>query len=311
MSSVVFILTACNKDDDTTQSQSQEVNINIGGKEAFDVNNAIFSSNGQAVTEISLKVSSTCDVYIGDSVLNKATSYNKCTWKSSNENVVSISTTKGNKTTLTAKSVGDAIISVTDEANKKTLSLKVVVDGEYTADIDYNLSMMADLLQFVSPEVVVTEDGVEKYKYVLSENDLMVQDSLEYNDDGVIKRKERPRKWTKTIHYQRWGLKTDMIVRYIPKQNVTMDKDSYDFYRDLSWVTAKSKGPSFFGSYTNISISINLNINITDNGVIIKSDNDGKILKESVADYVQQLAAHPDTLSSQIHADGKIEQLKK
>lgn len=307
VSSVVFISIACNKDDDDTQSQSSEAY----SKEAFDVNDAIFSSNGQAVTEMSLKVSSTCEVYIGDSVSNKATAYNKCTWKSSNENVVSISTTKGNKITLTAKSIGDAIISVMDEASKKTLSLKVVVDSEYTADIDYNLSMMADLLQFVSPEVVVMEDGVEKYKYALSESDFVAQDSLEYNDNGVIKRREMPKEWAKTIHYQRWGLKTDMIVRYIPKQNVTMDKESYDFYRGLSWVNAKSKGPSFFGSYTNISISINLNINITDNGVIIKLDNDGKILKESVADYVQQLAAHPDTLKSEIYANGKIEQLKK
>ena len=309
---VLFILIACSKDDPITLSQSQDININIGGKESFGQNDAIFSISGKSIKELTIKVNYTSKVYIGDSVLNKATAYKNCKWKSSDENVISISpTTEGNEVILTAKSVGDAIISVTDEAGKKTLQLKVCVDSDYTADINYDLDMMADLLHFVTPEVVFTEDGVEKFKYVLSESDFITQDSLEYKDNGVIVKRESPKEWKKTVHYQRWGVKTDMIVRYIPKQNVTMDKDAYDFYRSLSWIDAKSIGPSYLGTFTNINISLVVDISITDSGKKIKEDNDGKILKESVIDYIQQLAAHPDTLTSQIHDDGKIEQLKK
>ena len=276
--------------------------------EVFGEDDVIFASiNDMPIdSELILNIENSVEVYIGNSKTRKETEYQKCNWSCSDENVVSMSKSKGNRIELTARSLGEADIQVTDESGKNSLTLKVSVrekPSPYSAKIDFFLNAYSDLLDFVTPEVLFTEDGEEKEKYLLAKDDFKTHDSIdEY---------EYPMSWEKTVSYQRWGLTTDMIVKWIPKDNPPMNKDSYNFWAAINWNSAQSIGPNSILYFKDSSVIIIINIGKTDDDSRIKKDDDGNILKESVNDYIQQLAAHPDTLTTRITEDGVLVKVRK
>lgn len=296
----VPLMTSCDDDDNdkkpTLETFTEDAVINWS-----------YDGSVKADEELVMYEGETARLVIKDGATNETLAYSHCQWSCDNEEVVSISEAEGNYAIVIANSAGEANVTVTDEAGEKTLSQRIIVKQPetYSAKIDYSIYMMTDLLQFVSVEVIFTEDGEETGRVMLNQDDFIKHEDEVMTIGEETIHIEQPQTWDSTLCYNRWGLTAKMIMRYIPTGNMTLEKDVYDLEHGMGWSKASSLKESSSGilktdfSSTSISLSVGGN------------DPAYEIRKENVAEYILQLAAHPDTLTTRISENGEIKMVEK
>lgn len=208
-----------------------------------------------------------------------------------------------NKINLSAISA-DSLVSATAE-------LTVNIPKAYVI-IPYKVGVSNDLLGFVDAEVTYTDTQGKEHTYVVPDSQWVKSDSvrcqlwedtnggLHFVEVGVNQPKDG---WTLVeeemelpipyyifnVRYYKTGISSIVTIRYIPKKDVSIDRDSYDFYHKLMRGKAEVQVPNVI--YIDNSISFDLTINIGD---------DGGIKKDKVKDYIDELAKTPDVIKLRI-----------
>lgn len=200
--------------------------------------------------------------------------------------------------------------------------LTVIVPEAYVI-IPYRVAVSQDLLDLVDAEVTYTDAENERHSYMIPDKSWTRSDSITYQrwKDATGKshlievgKDNIEAGWTFidekkylptpyyifSVRYYKMGITSNVTVRYIPKEGITAERESYEFYHKVKEGSAIVEIPGLV--YIDNSISFDLTIN---------TGGDGKIKKDEVNDYIGNLARTPDVIKLNIDPqNGRIKEIK-
>lgn len=155
------------------------------------------------------------------------------------------------------------------------------------ADIVYSFNASEDFLTFITPQITFST-GKETIKKV------HVTDDAEIN-----------------VRIQKFDTDVNTTVSFAKKGFSSLIKDSYDM---LFGFRPTSYNSPWGIQRPSISMNIELDVNIYVDGKIVKeadlTDDNGKIRKEFVEEYVNQIVSQQMDYKLHIDKDGKIEEIR-
>lgn len=183
--------------------------------------------------------------------------------------------------------------------------------------IPLSVRVSADLKPFIDVELSYTDKEGKEKKYLIKEEEWIKPDSALFykyeTEDGLIGYASQVPEGAKILEEEKLAsdprftldtrfvdLKNDVTTtfsaRYIPKQNVELEREEYRFthYIDRKSAQISIPGKIVIDAYTSI------NIDLTDHTV----------RKEDVASYLEELSAKPDIKKFKLLTSGSIESVK-
>jgi len=177
---------------------------------------------------------------------------------------------------------------------------------QYYSSLSYYLGISPDLQPFVTPEITYSDDAGNQHTQLLTDD--LFEQPKSFEMDGTTYWGDYS--WRKTIQYFKWGIDCGMSVRYIPKSDVALTKEAYEFDQGLSVTSGSSNGEGpngelVFKTFQWISLSVTINIGAD------KTTDDGLIKKEFVQEYIDKLVSTPQHVKLHISEDGNITKIEE
>lgn len=162
---------------------------------------------------------------------------------------------------------------------------------EESVDITYGLSCSGDLLKFVSPVVTYVDENGTEQTYTISNEDWNKTGILTIGDDNtsMTVTDSTSYYWTKHIHFDYFGAKGSISVKYIPLSDTedTTGKQ-YTFSHNVFIVaTAKSDNSQSSSSTSFLTVGFDFQ-------------------GATVAKYIENLANTVDSKTCVVDRDGAI-----
>lgn len=208
----------------------------------------------------------------------------------------------------------DVIAKYGDETTTKktsysaTSSFTVVNSGYVT--VPYVLQVSEDLLQFVTPEITYNDSEGNMHTFTLGYDDMTHSDSVttSYMHNGVEEfYTYLPyAKYTFNLDYHTLPATTEVNVRYIPKENISITRDNYKFEHGID------RGESVTGLlYTDKGIRVIMQSYFGFSFTIEKGfDGSKKETEQDIRQYIGKLSTTPDVKKWSIDENGSIEEIK-
>lgn len=185
-----------------------------------------------------------------------------------------------------------------------TLVSIIACSTDYDVNFVYRLNCSADLLQFVTPVVKITNsDGtIETIELNDSDWDKSGNSTVEIKTStGSVSSSQSVYGyiWTKTLYYNVFGVYTSMEVSYEQKTDMPQinPNDSFIFCHDLSCTVSAIKEEKGFFKGTSQDVNSNMEVNIPNYELINGSD---------VEKYIEKLIITPDKKTCSVDGDGNI-----
>lgn len=196
----------------------------------------------------------------------------------------------------------------TTTLSASTISTINVQSKSYIA-IPYQLQVSEDLLQFVTPEITYNDPLGNKRTYRLENDDMVHSDSVTYSytHNGKVENQTYlpNAKYSFKLRYTSLPATTEVTVRYIPKDNVEITRNDYDFQHRFDRMSASGILYDTNGSATIIT-DIYSNFSIT-----INPNSPKRQTEQGIRQYIETLARTPDVKQWSISTRGKIEEVKE
>lgn len=204
-----------------------------------------------------------------------------------------------------ADTIGNLIYSATKE-------LRITIPESYII-IPMIVSVSADLQPLVNVELSYTDKNGDECKYLIGEEEWIKPDSASFykykSEDGHIHYSGRVPEGCEILEEERYApnryfilntrflnltydVTTTFTARYVPKANIELDRDSYEFTHGIDRQSARVSIPKVIviDSYSSF------NIDLTNHTV----------QKDNVMSYLEELSKNPDTQQFNLSTKGNI-----
>lgn len=184
--------------------------------------------------------------------------------------------------------------------------LKSLVDVElsYTDKYGNEQKYLIKEEEWVKPDSVTlfkyeTEEGETNYGYVVPDGCKIIEEERLSSDCYYVLN-------TRFLDLEN-DVTTIFSARYIPKPNIEIDKENYDFSHSIDRMSAKVSIPGtiFIDNYISFNISLNIKIGVGTDDISTPEET-----KEKVRSYLEELSNTPDIKKFNISKTGLITSIK-